>query len=47
MAQTVFLIDEAVGTPLFTEKALVARSGTIKNVYFNHMGIPILKSAKH
>ncbi len=47
MAQAVFIVDEGVGAPLFTEKAAFLRSKTIKKIYFNHMGIPILKSATH
>jgi oligopeptide transport system substrate-binding protein len=47
MAQSVFIIEEGVGAPLFTEKATFLQSKSIKNIYFNHMGIPILKSATH
>ena len=47
MAQSVFMIDEGVGAPLFTEKAAFLQSKSIKGIYFNHMGIPILKAATH
>jgi hypothetical protein len=38
--------SEDITTPLFTEKRGVLIKPTAVNVYFNHMGVPILKDVR-
>jgi len=46
-AQRLLGVEDAVATPLFREQASTLISPSIKFIYFNHMGIPILKKATH
>ncbi len=46
-AQLVLTRSDAVASPLFHEKAVMVRSSSTKKIYFNHMGIPLLKHATH
>jgi len=46
-AQLVLSRSDAVASPLFREKAVMVRNSSIKKIYFNHMGIPLLKHATH
>lgn len=45
-AQKVVSVDEAIMTPLFTEKRGVLVNPRVQHVYFNHMSVPILKDAR-
>jgi oligopeptide transport system substrate-binding protein len=45
-AQKVVSIDDAIMTPLFTEKRGVLIHPEFQHIYFNHMGVPILKDAR-
>ncbi|MBS1959663.1 MAG: peptide ABC transporter substrate-binding protein [Bdellovibrionales bacterium] len=45
-AQKVVCVDEAIISPLFTELRGVLVSPKVQNIYFNHMGIPILKDVR-
>jgi ABC-type oligopeptide transport system substrate-binding subunit len=42
LAQKLLCEDEAVISPLFQETATHAVSKTLKNLRFNHMGVPLL-----
>jgi len=46
-AEKLLGIKDAVASPLFTERAVYLSTSSIKNIYFTHMGIPILKFISH
>ena len=45
-AQNILSVEEAVASPLFSETTTNLISPKIKQIYFNHMGIPILSDAQ-
>ena len=45
-AQKVIAIDDAVASPLFSETSANLVRAKLKHLYFNHMGIPILKDVQ-
>ncbi|MBU6154185.1 MAG: peptide ABC transporter substrate-binding protein [Bdellovibrionales bacterium] len=46
-AQSILSLTDAVALPLFREKTGFVTNSRIKQIQFNHMGIPILKSVTH